>query len=80
MAGGLFYFIVNNLNPIFITISVFIFVQGLVLCVFPRQIKGRLERLPIVALRIYGSVVILLGLALFYFYLSTLRQLFLGLR
>lgn len=79
MAEGIFYFIINNLNSIFIVVSVLIFIQGLVLLVFPRRIKGRLERLSITALRIYGSIVISLGLVLSYLYLSILRSLFLSL-
>jgi len=79
VAEGIFYFIINNLNSIFIVVSVLIFIQGLVLLVFPRRIKGRLERLSITALRIYGSIVISLGLVLSYLYLSILRSLFLSL-
>ena len=73
----MFRFIAENLNCIYLIITVFVFLEGLSALIFPDRIKRAFERrLTLVNLRIYGGIIIVLGLLLLWFYLSTLRYLF----
>lgn len=77
----MFYFITNHLNSIYIVITILIFLQGLGALIFPARIKKTFERrFTLLNLRIYGGLIVLLGLLLLWFYLSTLRPLFIAVR
>ncbi|MCK4648933.1 DUF2065 family protein [bacterium] len=77
----MFYFITHRLNSIYIAITILIFLQGLSALIFPGRVKKAFERrLTLVNLRIYGGLIVLLGILLLWFYLSTLRPLFIAVR
>jgi len=77
----MFYFITSHLNSIYIVITVLVFLQGLSALIFPHRVKRAFERrLTLINLRIYGGIIIALGALLLWFYLSTLRPLFIVVR
>lgn len=77
----MFRFIAENLNCIYLIITVLVFLEGLSALIFPYRVKRAFERrLTLINLRIYGGIIIVLGLLLLWFYLSTLRLLFIVVR
>lgn len=77
----MFYFIDRHLNAIYVVIITLIFLQGLRALIFPRRVRKMLEKWStLVNIRIYGGLIILLGLFLLWFYLGTLRPLLIAVR
>ena len=73
----MFRFIAENLNCIYLIITVLVFLEGLCALIFPHRVKRAFERrFTLINLRIYGGIIIALGVLLLWFYLSTLRYLF----